>query len=114
MAERGRRDGSVSIARRTNGGDPSRAFGGSRSVRCAIYTRKSTEEGLEQAFNSLDAQREACAAYIRSQQHEGWKELAERFDDGGFSGGSMDRPALAALLDDIRAGRIDTVVVYKV
>ncbi|PJK31106.1 recombinase family protein, partial [Minwuia thermotolerans] len=81
-------------------------------VRCAIYTRKSTEEGLEQAFNSLDAQREACAAYIRSQQHEGWQELSNRYDDGGFSGGSMERPALASLLDDIRAGRIDTVVVY--
>ncbi|PJK28002.1 hypothetical protein CVT23_19265 [Minwuia thermotolerans] len=83
-------------------------------IRCAIYTRKSTEEGLDQAFNSLDAQREACAAYIRSQQHEGWQELADRYDDGGFSGGSMERPALASLLDDIRAGRIDTVVVYKV
>ncbi|PJK28844.1 recombinase family protein, partial [Minwuia thermotolerans] len=82
--------------------------------RCAIYTRKSSEEGLEQAFNSLDAQREACAAYIRSQQHEGWMELPTHYDDGGFSGGSMDRPALASLLDDIRAGRIDTVVVYKV
>ncbi|PJK28011.1 recombinase family protein, partial [Minwuia thermotolerans] len=114
MAERGRRDGSVSITRRTNRGDPSRTVGGSRSVRCAIYTRKSSEEGLEQAFNSLDAQREACAAYIRSQQHEGWMELPSHYDDGGFSGGSMDRPALVALLDDIRAGRIDTVVVYKV
>ncbi|WP_109792011.1 recombinase family protein [Minwuia thermotolerans] len=79
-----------------------------------MYTRKSSEEGLEQAFNSLDAQREACAAYIRSQQHEGWMELPVHYDDGGFSGGSMERPALAALLDDIRAGRIDTVVVYKV
>ena len=85
-----------------------------RSVRCAIYTRKSTEEGLDQAFNSLDAQREACAAYILSQQHEGWTELSEHYDDGGFSGGSMERPGLAALLEDIRAGRIDTVVVYKV
>ena len=85
-----------------------------RMVRCAIYTRKSTEEGLDQAFNSLDAQREACAAYIRSQQHEGWQELPARYDDGGFSGGSMERPALVALLDDIRAGRVDTVVVYKV
>ncbi|ANK83603.1 MAG: hypothetical protein TEF_18980 [Rhizobiales bacterium NRL2] len=79
-----------------------------------MYTRKSTEEGLEQAFNSLGAQQEACAAYIRSQQQEGWKELPARYDDGGFSGGSMERPALAVLLDDIRAGRIDTVVVYKV
>ncbi|PJK30863.1 recombinase family protein, partial [Minwuia thermotolerans] len=95
-------------------GSAARSGASGRMVRCAIYTRKSTEEGLDQAFNSLDAQREACAAYIRSQQHEGWKELPDRYDDGGFSGGSMDRPALVALLDDIRAGRIDTVVVYKV
>ncbi|TPE52688.1 recombinase family protein [Amaricoccus solimangrovi] len=85
-----------------------------RRLRCAIYTRKSTEEGLEQEFNSLDAQREACAAYIRSQKHEGWSALAERYDDGGFSGGSMERPALKALLADVAAGRIDVVVVYKV
>ena len=82
--------------------------------RCAIYTRKSTEEGLEQSFNSLDAQREACSAYITSQRHEGWSELADRYDDGGYSGGSMDRPGLERLLADIAAGRIDVVVVYKV
>ena len=82
--------------------------------RCAIYTRKSTEEGLEQNFNSLDAQREACAAYVLSQKHEGWSELADRYDDGGFSGGSMERPGLSQLLDDVRAGRIDVIVVYKV
>lgn len=82
--------------------------------RCAIYTRKSTEEGLEQDFNSLDAQREACAAYILSQKHEGWSKLADRYDDGGFSGGSMDRPGLKRLLEAIKAGRIDTIVVYKV
>ncbi|SMX25503.1 recombinase family protein [Boseongicola aestuarii] len=82
--------------------------------RCAIYTRKSTEEGLEQSFNSLDAQREACAAYILSQKHEGWAELSERYDDGGFSGGTMDRPGLQQLLEDVRAGRIDVIVVYKV
>ena len=82
--------------------------------RCAIYTRKSTEEGLEQSFNSLDAQREACAAYILSQKHEGWAELSERYDDGGFSGGTMDRPGLQRLLNDVRAGRIDVIVVYKV
>lgn len=82
--------------------------------RCAIYTRKSTEEGLEQDFNSLDAQREACAAYILSQKREGWAELSERYDDGGFSGGSMERPGLQKLLKDIRAGRIDVIVVYKV
>jgi len=82
--------------------------------RCAIYTRKSTEEGLEQDFNSLHAQREACAAYIRSQVGEGWKVLPDPYDDGGFSGGTMDRPALIRLLDDIASRKIDTVVVYKV
>jgi site-specific DNA recombinase len=83
-------------------------------VRCAIYTRKSSEEGLEQAFNSLDAQREACEAYIKSQKHEGWTLLPDFYDDGGISGGTMERPALKRLLADIEAGRIDTVVVYKV
>ena len=82
--------------------------------RCANYTRKSTEEGLEQDFNSLDAQREACAAYILSQKHEGWVELSGPYDDGGFSGGSMERPGLKALLGDVRAGRVDVIVVYKV
>src|SRR5687767_1011755 len=83
-------------------------------MRCAIYTRVSSDEGLEQAFNSLDAQREACAAYILSQKHEGWTTLPARYDDGGYSGGSMDRPALRQLLADVRAGRIDAVIVYKV
>src|ERR1700745_136278 len=82
--------------------------------RCAIYTRKSSEEGLEQEFNSLAAQREACEAYIRSQQHEGWVLARTRYDDGGFSGGNLERPAAQRLLSDIRAGRIDIVVVYKV
>ena len=82
--------------------------------RCAIYTRKSSEEGLEQEFNSLAAQREACEAYIRSQQHEGWVLARPRYDDGGFSGGNLERPALQRLLADIRTGRIDIVVVYKV
>lgn len=82
--------------------------------RCAIYTRKSTEEGLEQDFNSLDAQREACGAYVLSQKHEGWAELSDRYDDGGFSGGSMDRPGLIKLLNDVEAGRVDVIVVYKV
>jgi site-specific DNA recombinase len=82
--------------------------------RCAIYTRKSTEERLEQEFNSLDAQREACAAFIQSQKHEGWIVLPTTYDDGGYSGGSMERPALQRLLADIEAGRIDVVVVYKV
>ena len=82
--------------------------------RRAIYTRKSTEEGLEMGFNSLDAQREACAAYILSQAGEGWEQVGELYDDGGWSGGSMDRPALKQLLDDIQAGKVDIVVVYKV
>jgi len=82
--------------------------------RCAIYTRKSTDEGLEQDFNSLDAQREACEAYIRSQTGEGWQPIPTRYDDGGYSGGNMERPALEQLLADIRARKIDTVVVYKV
>jgi len=85
-----------------------------RKVRCAIYTRKSTEEGLEQEFNSLDAQRESGEAYVRSQASEGWVLLPKRYDDGGFSGGNIERPALAALLGDIEAGRVDCVVVYKV
>ena len=83
-------------------------------VRCAIYTRKSSEEGLDQAFNSLDAQREACEAFILSQKQEGWTALPTMYDDGGISGGTMERPALTRLLADIAAGRIDTVVVYKV
>ena len=85
-----------------------------QKVRCAIYTRKSSEEGLEQEFNSLDAQREACEAYIKSQRHEGWIVIPALYDDPAFSGGNMDRPALKRLLADIDAGRIDTVVVYKV
>jgi len=83
-------------------------------VRCAIYTRKSSEEGLVQSFNSLQAQREACEAYIASQRHEGWQVVAKKYDDGGFSGGNMNRPALKQLLDDIAARQVDTVVVYKV
>ena len=82
--------------------------------RCAIYTRKSSEEGLEQDFNSLDAQHEACAAYVKSQASEGWKLVRERYDDGGISGGTLERPGLQRLLADIGAGRIDIVVVYKV
>jgi DNA invertase Pin-like site-specific DNA recombinase len=82
--------------------------------RCAVYTRKSSEEGLEQDFNSLNAQREACEAYIKSQKHEGWRGLSVHYDDGGYSGGSMERPALQRLLADIRAKRLDVVVVYKV
>src|ERR1700716_2062664 len=86
----------------------------SKSARCAIYTRKSTEYNLELAFNSLDAQREACEAYIKSQAHEGWRLIPGRYDDGAFSGASLDRPALQQLLADVRAGRVDIVLVYKV
>jgi len=85
-----------------------------RKLRCAIYTRKSTEEGLDMEFNSLDAQREASSAYIASQRAEGWLELADQYDDGGFSGGTLERPALKRLLADIEAGRVDVVVVYKI
>lgn len=85
-----------------------------RTIRCAIYTRKSSEEGLEQSFNSLHAQREACQAYIQSQREEGWRALDAHYDDGGFSGGNMDRPSLKRLLADIEARKVDTVVVYKV
>lgn len=83
-------------------------------VRCAIYTRKSSDEGLDQAFNSLDAQREACEAYIKSQSHAGWMALPTQYDDGGASGGNMDRAALQRLLEDVDAGRIDMIVVYKI
>jgi site-specific DNA recombinase len=85
-----------------------------KKLRCAIYTRKSSEEGLEQTFNSLDAQREACTAFILSQKHEGWTVLPTLYDDGGFSGGTMERPALQRLLGDIAAGKVDVVVVYKI
>src|SRR5258706_2098364 len=88
--------------------------GVTRKLRCAVYTRKSSEDGLEMEFNSLDAQREACEAYIASQRGEGWVQVADRYDDGGVSGGTLDRPALKRLLDDIEAGRIDIVVVYKI
>lgn len=85
-----------------------------KTIRCAIYTRKSTEEGLEQDFNSLDAQREACEAYIKSQQHEGWILGDKQYNDGGFSGGTLERPAIKELFKDIEAGEVDIVVVYKV
>jgi site-specific DNA recombinase len=85
-----------------------------KSLRCAIYTRVSTDAGLEQDFNSLDAQREASEAYIKSQTHEGWRLVRTSYDDGGFSGGTLDRPAMQKLLGDIRAGLIDVILVYKV
>ena len=86
----------------------------SRVQRCAVYTRKSSEEGLEQDFNSLQARREACEAFIKSQAGEGWRLVKTAYDDGGISGGTMERPALQRLLSDIDEGRIDVVVVYKV
>lgn len=85
-----------------------------RKLRCAVYTRKSSEEGLEQEFNSLDAQREACEAFVQSQKAEGWLLVPDRYDDGGFSGGNLERPALKRLLSDVEGGRIDVVVVYKI
>jgi DNA invertase Pin-like site-specific DNA recombinase len=88
--------------------------GSVKPVRCAIYTRVSTDQGLEQDFNSLDAQYEACQAYIRSQAHAGWTMIRSKYDDGGFSGGDTDRPALQRLLEDVRAEKIDIIVVYKV
>src|SRR6478735_6696708 len=86
----------------------------SKQFRCAIYTRKSTEHGLELEFNSLDAQREACAAYIKSQASQGWQCLSQHYDDAAFSGGNLDRPALKQLLKDIDAGKVEVVVVYKI
>src|SRR6266704_2322469 len=86
----------------------------STPVRCAIYTRKSTDEGLDRDFNSLDNQREAAEAYITSQRHEGWEDLPDRYDDGGFSGGNLERPALRRLMKDIEAGKINRVIVYKI
>ena len=88
--------------------------GGLKQVRCAIYTRVSTDQGLEQDFNSLDAQYDASQAYIRSQAHAGWTLVRSKYDDGGFSGGNTDRPALQRLLEDLRAGKVDIIVVYKV
>jgi site-specific DNA recombinase len=87
---------------------------GAPLIRCAIYTRKSTEEGLDQEFNSLQAQRESAEAYITSQKEAGWKLVPDRYDDGGFSGGNLERPALRRLLDDVEARRVDCVLVYKV
>ena len=83
-------------------------------LRCAVYTRKSTEDGLEQEFNSLDAQYEACAASALSQRHEGWIVVKDRYDDGGFSGGNMERPGLKRLLADVAAGKVDIILLYKI
>ena len=105
------------MARRSASQVPAKASNGSvetKIVRCAIYTRKSTEEGLQQQFNSLDAQREASEAFVASQKHEGWQVVTEHFDDGGYTGGNMDRPALKRLLAAVEARTIDCIVVYKV
>src|ERR1700730_18103708 len=101
-------------ARQTSEGVVTMKTGSTKVVRCAIYTRVSTDQGLEQDFNSLDPQYEASQAYIRSQAHAGWKLLRAKYDDGGFSGGHTDRPALQRLLEDVRSGEIDVIVVYKV
>ena len=85
-----------------------------RKLRCVVYTRKSSEEGLDMEFNSLDAQREACEAYIASQRAEGWLLVPDRYDDGGVSGGTLERPALRRLLADIEAGLVDVIVAYKI
>jgi DNA invertase Pin-like site-specific DNA recombinase len=85
-----------------------------KKLRCAVYTRKSTDEGLDKEFNTLDAQREACEAYIASQRAEGWVLVRDRYDDGGFSGGTLERPALKRLLADIEQGLVDVIVVYKI
>src|SRR6202051_528030 len=101
-------------ARQTSEGVVTMKTGSTKVVRCAIYTRVSTDQGLEQDFNSLDAQYEASHAYIRSQMHAGWTTIRSKYDDGGFSGGNTDRPALQRLLEDVRAGKVDIIVVYKV
>jgi DNA invertase Pin-like site-specific DNA recombinase len=85
-----------------------------RKLRCAVYTRKSTDEGLDKEYSTLDAQRDSCEAYIASQRAEGWSLAPDHYDDGGFSGGTLERPALQRLLADIEAGRIDVIVVYKI
>ncbi|WP_456305577.1 recombinase family protein [Falsiroseomonas ponticola] len=85
-----------------------------KKLRCAVYTRKSTDEGLDKEFNTLDAQREACEAFVASQRAEGWVLVRDRYDDGGFSGGTLERPALKRLLADIEAGLVDVIVVYKI
>src|SRR4051795_275026 len=103
--------GSLGSGRPPTGAAP---MAGEKLLRCAIYTRKSTEHGLEQEFNSLDAQRDACEAYIKSQASLGWRALPQHYDDPAYSGGNLDRPALQRLLKDVGAGRVDAIVVYKI
>jgi DNA invertase Pin-like site-specific DNA recombinase len=88
--------------------------GPGKTIRCAVYTRKSTEDGLEQEYNSLDAQYDACVSYAQSQRHEGWTLVSERYDDGGFSGGNMERPGLKRLMADVAAKRVDIILLYKI
>src|SRR5215211_2973817 len=102
------------VARQTIEGDDNMNARSAKVVRCAIYTRVSTDQGLEQDFNSLDAQYDASQAYVRSQAHAGWTLIRAKYDDGGFSGGNTDRPALQRLLEDVRAGKVDIIGVYKV
>src|SRR6266436_2044561 len=104
--------GSLGCGQRPVGRGP--MAGEAKLLRCAIYTRKSTEHGLELEFNSLDAQRDACEAYIKSQTSQGWRALPQHYDDPAYSGGNLDRPALQQLLKDIDGGRIDVIVVYKI
>ena len=100
------------MSRRTRG--PAAAVTAkAKKLRCAVYTRKSTEEGLDKEFNTLDAQRDACEAYVASQRAEGWVLVHDRYDDGGFSGGTLDRPALNRLLADVERGSVDVIVTYK-
>src|SRR5207249_5887748 len=109
-----RRRGSGRLLRRRLAVNEASTIRRGQALRCAVYTRKSSEEGLEQEFNSLHAQREACEAFIRSQRHEGWSCLPQAYDDGGRSGGNLERPALQQLLAEIREGKVDVVVVYKI
>src|SRR3972149_4284601 len=102
------------MEKRMRNGNGKQAAQPTKTVRCAIYTRKSTDEGLNQDFNSLDAQREAAEAFVLSQRNEGWQALPDHFDDGGYTGGNMDRPAMKRLIAAIEAGQVDCVVVYKV
>jgi site-specific DNA recombinase len=114
MSDLQRARSAASAKRRSGKGSVSATVSSVRHLRCAVYTRKSSEEGLDQDFNSLQVQREACEAYIASQRHEGWRLIATAYDDGGYSGGSMERPGLVQLLADVQSRRIDVVVVYKV
>jgi site-specific DNA recombinase len=113
MARKSARRGQLAGGLREALGNLSRIDGLPAKLRCAVYTRKSSEEGLDMDFNSLEAQRESSEAYVASQKAEGWVLVPDRDDDGGFSGGSLERPALQRLLGDVKAGKVDVIVVYK-